>query len=157
MPSRTCEECPGAVGETDRGAGLFFTGAGSAPGGKIKTKITEAATKLRRLQDAIKAGVNPAALVDAINDAQAELEAAEAERALQPEARTITRAEVYAMIDYLGNVGVALNRGDPAELQKLYEALRLEIIYHADEKAAEVAIRPGRDNERVRGAIRTPI
>ena len=63
--------------------------------------------------DAIKAGVNPAALVDAINEAQAELEAAEAEGALQPEARTITRAEVYAMIDYLGNVGAALNEETP--------------------------------------------
>jgi hypothetical protein len=43
------------------------------------------------------------------------------------------------MIDYLGNVDTALKRGDPAELQKLYEALRLEIIYYAEEKAAEVA------------------
>ncbi|HEX2133842.1 MAG TPA: recombinase family protein, partial [Actinophytocola sp.] len=80
-----------------------------------------------------------------------ELEAAEAERALQPEARTITRAEVYAMIDYLGNIGAALKRGDPAELQRLYEGLRLEIIYHSDQKAAEAVIRLGRDSERVRG------
>ncbi len=61
-------------------------------------------TKLRRLQDAIKAGVNPAALVDPINEAQAELEAPEAERALQPDARTITRSEVR-VIDYLGTLG----------------------------------------------------
>ena len=74
------------------------TGAEPTAGDKAKTKITEASTKLRRLQDAI-------------NEAQAELEAAEAERALQPDARTITRAEVYAMIDYLGNVGAALKRG----------------------------------------------
>ena len=132
-------------------ASAGVTGAEPAPGGKVKTKITEASTKLRRLQDAIKAGVNPAALVDAINEAQAELEAAEAERALQPDARTITRAEVYAMIDYLGNVGAALKRGDPAELQRLYEGLRLEIIYHSDQKAAEAVIRLGRDSERVRG------
>jgi hypothetical protein len=38
-----------------------------------------------------------------------------------------------------------------AELQRLYEGLRLEIIYHSDQKAAEVAIRLGRDSERVRG------
>jgi DNA invertase Pin-like site-specific DNA recombinase len=120
---------------------------------RSKAKITEASTKLRRLQDAIKAGVNPAALVDAINEAQAELETAEAERALQPDARTITRAEVYAMIDYLGNVGVALKRGDPPELQRLYEGLRLEIIYHSDQKAAEAVIRLGRDSECVRGGL----
>jgi hypothetical protein len=82
--------------------------------------------------------VNPVALVDAINKAQAELEAAEAELAHQPEARTITRAEVYAMIDYLGNVGAALKRGDPAELQTIYETPRLEMIYHADQKAVNV-------------------
>jgi hypothetical protein len=134
-------------------ASAGITGTESAQSDVIKTKITQASTKLRRLQEAIKAGVNPAAVVDAINDAQAELEAAQAEAALRPEARVITRAEVYAMIDYLGNVGAALKRGDPAELQKLYEALRLEIIYHADQKAVEVAIRPGRDYERVRGGL----
>jgi DNA invertase Pin-like site-specific DNA recombinase len=130
-------------------AGL--TGAGSARATQAKKTAAEAGTKLRRLQDAIKAGVNPVALVDAINEAQAELEAARAEQAGQPDARTITRADVYAMIDYLANVGAALKRSDPAELQKLYEALSLEIIYHADQKAAEVTIRPGRDSERVRG------
>jgi hypothetical protein len=61
------------------------------------------------------------------------------------------------MIDYLGNVGAALKREDPAELQRLYEGLRLEIIYHADQKAAEAVIQPGRDSERVRGGTRTPV
>ena len=34
------------------------------------------------------------------------------------------------MIDYQGDVGTALKSGDPTDLQKLYEALRLEMIYH---------------------------
>ena len=55
----------------------------------------------------------------------------------------------------LGNVGAALKRGDPAELQRLYEGLRLEIIDHSDQKAAEAVIRLGRDSERVRGGTRT--
>lgn len=55
------------------------------------------------------------------------------------------------MIDYLGDVGAALERGAPAELQKLYEQLRLEMTYHADEQAIDAAIRLGRDSERVRG------
>lgn len=58
--------------------------------------------------------MNPAALVDAINEAQAELDAAQGDQARQPDARTITRADVYAVIDYLGNVGTAFKRGDPA-------------------------------------------
>jgi hypothetical protein len=57
------------------------------------------------------------------------------------------------MIDYLGDVGAALDRGDPAELQKLYEKLRLEMIYHTDEKAVDAEIRLGRDSERVRGGL----
>jgi hypothetical protein len=105
------------------------TGADSVRETQTKGRAAEARTKVRRLQDAIAAGANPAALVDAINTAQAELEAAEAEQARQPASKTISRAEVYAMIDYLGDVGAALERGDPAELQKLYEKLRLEMIY----------------------------
>jgi hypothetical protein len=122
----------------------------SAPA-RAKRNTTEARKKLRRLQEAIAAGANPAALVDMINAAQAELEAAEAEQARRPDALTLTRADVYAMIDYLGDIGTALKRADPAELQRLYEALRLEITYHADENAADVTIRPGRDSARVRG------
>ncbi|MGH3982167.1 MAG: hypothetical protein ACRDST_05640 [Pseudonocardiaceae bacterium] len=34
-------------------------------------RLSEAETRLRRLQAAIEAGVDPAALVDAINEAQA--------------------------------------------------------------------------------------
>jgi hypothetical protein len=43
-------------------ASAGVTGAEPAAGDKAKTKITAASTKLRRLQDAIKAGANPAAL-----------------------------------------------------------------------------------------------
>ena len=46
--------------------------------------------------DALKAGANPVALID---QAQAELEAAQAEEAQRPEARVITCAEAYALID----------------------------------------------------------
>jgi DNA invertase Pin-like site-specific DNA recombinase len=132
-------------------ASVESTGADSARETQAKGRANEARTKLRRFQDAIKAGANPAALVDAINEAQAELEAAEVEQARQPETKTISRAEVYAMIDYLGDVGAALESGDPAELQKLYERLRLEMTYHADEKAMDAEIRLGRDSARVRG------
>ena len=82
----------------------------------VTTKITQASTTLRKLQDAIKASVNLAAVVDATNEARAELEAARAEQAHRPEARVITPTEVNAMIGYLGNVGAARKRSDPAEL-----------------------------------------
>jgi hypothetical protein len=74
---------------------------------------------------------------DLLEGVEVELEAAQAAQTRRPEAPALTRGDVYAMIDYLGDVGAALNRADPTELQRLYEALNLEIIYHADQKAAE--------------------
>ena len=136
------------MAEVDQGVGTPNRPVAAARQTQAKGRAAEARTKVRRLQDAIAAGANPAALVDPINAAQAELEAAEADQARQPESKTISRAEVYAMIDYLGD---ALERGDPAEPHKLYEKLRLEMTYHADEKAIDAAIRLGRDSERVRG------
>jgi hypothetical protein len=67
------------------------------------------------------------------------------------------RAEVEAMIDYIGEVGSALKRADPASLEKLYGSLRLEVIYHPVERTAAVTIRPGRGSERVRGGSRTAL
>jgi hypothetical protein len=75
-----------------------MTGADGGQNDMVKTKISQASTKLRRPQDTIKAGVSPLAVVEAINEAQAELEAAQAWEALRPESRMISRAEVYAMI-----------------------------------------------------------
>ena len=68
----------------------------------------------------------------------------------------LTDAEMYAMIDSLGDVGSALNCADPAKLHELYEALRLELHYDAEARAVEVTIRPkGRGSARVRGGTRT--
>jgi hypothetical protein len=55
------------------------------------------------------------------------------------------------MIDYLGDIGAALNRADPAKLEELYRLLRLEVVYHPEERTADVSIMPGRGSERVRG------
>jgi DNA invertase Pin-like site-specific DNA recombinase len=119
---------------------------------QVRRRMVKAETELRRLQDAIKAGANPGALVDAINHAHAQYEAARDELTRLPVEHVINRAEVYAMIDSLGDVGSALNDADPARLQALYESLRLEMIYHPDKQAVEATINPGgRDSERVRG------
>ncbi len=56
-----------------------------------------------------------------------------------------------AMLDHTGDVGRALRRADPAKLEELYGAMRLEVIYHPEERVADVTIRPGRGSERVRG------
>jgi hypothetical protein len=58
--------------------------------------------RLRRFQAAIAWGADPAALVDVIDEAQAQRAAAQAELDGVPAPTAVTDAEVYAMIDSLG-------------------------------------------------------
>ncbi|GAA3853827.1 MULTISPECIES: hypothetical protein [Amycolatopsis] len=60
-----------------------------------------AEAKLRRLRSTIEAGVDPAALVEAITESQAQRAAARAELDGAPAPSLLTFAEVYAMIDSL--------------------------------------------------------
>ena len=109
----------------------------------MKKRLEEAEARLRRLRAAIEAGVDPPALVEAINEAQAQRAAARAELdAIAPAPDTLSDAEVYAMIDSLGDIGQALNSTNPESMQKLYQQLRLEMTYHAENKTVDVAIRP---------------
>jgi hypothetical protein len=82
-----------------------------------KKRLDAAEAKLRRLRAAIEAGVEPAALVEAINDAQAQRAAARTELERAPERTTADVAEVYARIDSLSDRGRALNSASPEKLQ----------------------------------------
>lgn len=118
-----------------------------------ESRLADAERRLRRFQEAIKAGVDPAALVESINEAQAAREAAQAELTHAPTSNALTDAEIHAMIDSLGDVGRALNSADPTKLQELYEKLTLEMTYDPDSRSVEVTVNPGRrDSVRVRGA-----
>jgi hypothetical protein len=56
------------------------------------------------------------------------------------------------MIDELGDAGHALDRADPAGLEELYSAPKLEMVYDASAKTVNVTMRPtGRGSARVRG------
>ena len=125
----------------------------------MKKRLSEAESRLRKFRTAIEAGVDPGALVESINDAQAQRAAARAElEADAPALNALSDAEVYAMIDSLGDIGPALNRAEPARLQQLYEALRLEMIYDPDTRTVDVTIQPARrGSARVRGGTRTRI
>lgn len=85
--------------------------------------------RLRRLQAAIEAGVDPAALVESINEAQAQSAAARAglERALPPS--VFGGAEVYVVIDSLGDVGAVLKYANPDNLERLYDKLDVQLEY----------------------------
>ena len=119
----------------------------------MKSRLGEAESRLRKLHTAIEAGVNPAALVEPINEAQAQRAAARAElEAHPPTLNALSNAEVYAMIDSLGDIKHALNRADPARLQELYQTLRLEMTYNPGTRTVDVTIQPARrGSERVRG------
>jgi len=80
--------------------------------------------------------------VEAINDAQAQRAAAPAEIDGTTVPGGLTKAEVHAMIDSLGDVSRALRQADPAGLEQLYEALRLEMIYDAPARALDVTVQP---------------
>ena len=120
----------------------------------LKKRLADAEARLHRFQAAIASGVDPAALVEAINEAQAERAAARAD--LQNTRRppnALTDAEVYAMVDSLGDVGAALSDAKPDSLAGLYAAVDLQGRYDPAAQTADVLIRPGTrvNSARVRG------
>jgi hypothetical protein len=91
----------------------------------LRSKDAEA--KLRRFQAAIEAGIEPAALVEAINQAQAQRAAARAELDNTPVPDAVTEAEVYAKIDSMGDVAGTLTGKHPDQADRL---VRLPAVGH---------------------------
>ncbi|WP_433873771.1 recombinase family protein [Saccharopolyspora sp. CA-218241] len=125
---------------------------------KAKHRLTEAEARLHRFQSAIAAGVDPEALTEAINEAQAERTAARAELNNTPAPNAITDGEIYAMIDALGDVGAALSDAKPERLANLYQSLDLHIRYEPTERAAQIEIHPADrvNSKRVGGGLEPP-
>jgi recombinase len=117
-----------------------------------KARRADADQRVRRFQAAIAAGVDPASMVDAINQAQAERTAAQSEiDTAQTSEAALDLAEVYAMIDSLGDIGAVLGEAKPASLQRLYQALSVQVQYEPAERAAYVTATPRVDSAGVRG------
>jgi hypothetical protein len=86
-----------------------------------------------------------------LNRAEEERRAARADLDALPMRRGLKHDEVIALIDELGDIGQALDRAEPAGLEELYAALRLEMLYDAEARAVDVTIRPiGRGSAGVR-------
>ena len=118
--------------------------AGSQPAVRevAATRLSEAEARLRRFQAAIEAGVDPAALVEVINEAQAARAAARAEVENAPAPDALSAVEIYAMVDALGDVGEALSSTHPESLENLYAAVGLQVRYEPTSHTADVTIRP---------------
>ena len=120
------------------------SGAGAASHDAARQRLTDAEARLRRFQAAIASGIDPEALVEVINAAQKERAAAHAELDGAPKPNLLTDAEVYAMIDSLGDVGAALSEAKPASLARLYTSLDLHVRYDPAEDLADLTIGLGR-------------
>ncbi|WP_211768746.1 hypothetical protein [Kutzneria sp. CA-103260] len=116
-------------------------------------RLADSETRLRRFQAAIEAGVDPSALVEAINEAQEQRAAAKAQLEGLPAPNLMTAAEAYARIDSLGDVGETLKQGSPENLSRLYRALHLQLNYHPVERALDATISVRVVSECVRGGI----
>jgi hypothetical protein len=67
-----------------------------------------------------------------MNQAQAERSAAQMEINNAPAKTEVSRAEVYAMIDSLGDIGGVIEDAEPAGRGRLYQKLGLELRYVHD-------------------------
>jgi hypothetical protein len=130
------------------------TGAASGDVAAAKARRADADRRLRRFQDAIAAGADPAAVVEPMNQAQAERAAAQAEIDAAPTNGTaLDVAEVHAMIDALGDIGATLAEAKPTALNRLYRELNVSAVYLPEERAVDVTARPRVDSARVRGGV----
>lgn len=108
----------------------------------VKARLSDTEGRLRRLQSAIEAGVDPAALVESINEAQAQRTALRTEMANAPALNLATDAEIYARVDALGDVDATLSDASPERLASLYTAVDLRIHYQYETRTADVSIQP---------------
>ncbi|TQM85467.1 recombinase-like zinc beta ribbon protein [Saccharothrix saharensis] len=135
-------------------------GISSAVNGReaAKARLAKAEAQLSRFQEAIKAGIDPLALVEPMNEAQAVRAAARAELEGTPAPDALSAAEVHAMIDSLGNVEEALADANIESVASLYRAIDLQVRYTHTAHEADVIIKPvGRVNSaRVREGLLTP-
>jgi hypothetical protein len=115
-----------------------------------RERLATAQAQLSRLQAAITAGANPAGLVEAINQAQADRAAVQADLAT-PTKDALSMGDVRAMIESLGDVCELITDGSPADQAKLYRELRLDVLYEHQEAAVTITAAPRVVNARVRG------
>jgi hypothetical protein len=132
-------------GNVDRTVAALV-GSQGEPGTRVAAetvkKRLDAEARLRRFQAAIETGVDPAPLVESINEAQAQRAAARAELEGAPPPNTVSEAEVYAMIDSLGDMGAALKYARPDDLGRRYEKLNVELQYEPTGRTVVASVTP---------------
>lgn len=115
-----------------------------------KKRLADAEAKLRRFQDAIAAGVDPAAIVSAINEAEEIRAAASAELKGFRAPHLITEAQAQVRLDMLDDVTEVISEGKPERLVRLFDQLGIALRYEKAEEAVYVTTSPRVLSERVR-------
>jgi hypothetical protein len=80
---------------------------------QAREKLAGAEKRLRRLQQAIETGANPLALVDALNRAEEERQAAPNDLDQMSSARMLSHTDIAMIIDELGDIGRLLIEPTP--------------------------------------------
>jgi hypothetical protein len=134
-----------SMGDGADGAALVASQKGALrkrDGGEAARKrLADAEGRLRKFQAAIAAGVDPVALVEVINAAQAERAAAQAEIEHAPAPDLMDAAEVYARIDSVGDVTAKLSDALGEGLIDVYTVLDLQVLYEPEALTAETSMR----------------
>ena len=79
---------------------------------QLRDRVAAAQIVLARMQKALDAGWDPAELREKYNVAGAEKHAAEAALSRSPREVVLTRSELEAYVDQLGDIGLALRRAE---------------------------------------------
>ena len=89
--------------------------------------------------------------MESINQAQADRAVVQAELASVGEPAGLSEAEVYAMVDSLGDIGAALTDSEPGKLAQLYRDLALDLRFDHEKEAVDLTASPRVNNVCVRG------
>ncbi|MGH3664089.1 MAG: recombinase family protein, partial [Micromonosporaceae bacterium] len=108
----------------------------------VRQRVATAESTMRRLQRALEAGWDPESMREQYNAAAAEKRSAEADLAAVPEQRGISRDELRAVVDAIGDMTGVINKAEPQDLADLYQALRLTMTYDHAAKMVEATMRP---------------
>ncbi|GGN78749.1 recombinase family protein [Nocardia rhizosphaerihabitans] len=125
----------------------------------LRRRIDQASTRIERHLAAIEAGVDPQAVVGAMNSAQADKAAAQVELDNLPTEERLTETELRKIIESYGDVRLILAGGAPEHTKELYNAIELQIRYAHLEHRMTITTSPVGDSTGVRRGtrpLRTP-
>lgn len=127
-----------------------------------RSQLAECDTKLARHRAALEAGADPTIVTGWIAEVEAERRRIlSALKQHAPGDRRLTREEITAMVQQLGDIIDVLREADLADRAEVYQQLGLRLTYHPDERKVRVQsslpAHPCGESVRVRGGMRTPV